>query len=58
MKAIEKITYSIWELKEEIRKNPDNFGAVRELLEYFLKSRLYVERKNNILYNGSSKAYF
>jgi esterase/lipase len=48
MKAIEKITYSIWELKKEIKRNPDNFGAGRELLEYFLKSKLYLERKNNI----------
>jgi esterase/lipase len=48
MKAIEKITYSIWELKEEIRRNPGNYDAGKELLKYFLKSRLYIERKNNI----------
>lgn len=48
MKVIEKVTYSIWELKEEIRRNPDNHDAGAELLKYFLKSRVYIERKNNV----------
>ncbi len=48
MKALQRINHAIWEMEEEIKRNPADKEAINELLEYFLSSRLYLERKNNV----------
>jgi len=48
LKALQRINHAIWEMEEEIKRSPRDKDARKELLEYFLSSRLYLERKNNV----------
>jgi len=41
--ALAKITRSVWELNELVKKDPSNYDLRRDLLLYFLDSKLYME---------------
>ncbi len=46
--TLAKINQTIWELRREVRRQPDNGALKRDLVKFFHESRYYAERRDGI----------
>ncbi len=46
--TLAKINHTIWELRREIQRQPDNSTLKRDVVRFFFESRSYVEKRDGI----------
>lgn len=48
VKTLERINQSIWELREQVRVHPEVFDYRKDLLEFWVDSKIFVERRSGV----------
>ena len=48
VKTLERITQSVWELRERVRLNPQSYEYRRDMLEFWADSRVFIERRSGV----------
>jgi esterase/lipase len=47
-KVLERINQAVWELKEEVRLNPEIYDYRKDLLRFWTDSRIFIERRGGV----------
>jgi carboxylesterase len=48
VKTLERINQSIWELREQVRMRPDVFEYRKDLLDFWIDSKIFIERRDGV----------
>jgi len=54
MKTLERIDQTVWELRQRVRQDPENWNYRRDLLRFFHESLVFIERRAGIPEPGRS----
>lgn len=46
--TLARISHSIWELRRQLKKNPDDAELRKDFIKFYFESRLYVEQRNGV----------
>jgi len=47
-KTLERINQSVWEIRERVLLNPGNFEYRMELLNFWIESKIFIERRGGV----------